>query len=103
MGYVFVLVGFANAFFILFKTGDGFAKSYPEILTYMTVWLLGNPDLKEFTEAMPPEQKGLGQILFFVYCIISVFVSFNLLIAIFDNTFEKVNKNAKNEWLFLRL
>ena len=37
------------------------------------------------------------------YILLSYFVLLNLLIAVFNSTFEKVQKQALNEWLFLRV
>ena len=44
-----------------------------------------------------------ANILFWTFILTSYFVLLNLLIAIFNTTYERVQANSFAEWLFIRL
>merc|ERR1712087_967057 len=99
--YAFVLFGFANAFFVLFAL-SGQQVDYPRIVAEQTLWLLNEVDRSLFDD-LQGALHFAADLLFWVYIPLSYFVLLNLLIAVFNSTFEKVEKNAFNEWLFLRM
>jgi len=99
--YAFVLIGFANAFFVLFALSDE-PVSYTRILSEQTFWLLNAVDRTLFDDLVGP-LYAVADLLFWGYILLSYFVLLNLLIAVFNSTYEKVQKNAFNEWLFLRM
>lgn len=49
-----------------------------------------------------PEKTGLAVILFAIYMILTNILLINLLIAMFSNTFEKVQGNSENFWRYYR-
>mmetsp|Transcript_22820 Transcript_22820/g.54060 ORF Transcript_22820/g.54060 Transcript_22820/m.54060 type:complete len:202 (-) Transcript_22820:87-692(-) len=106
--YAFVLLGFADAVYVLFNNSpsviDGSVTpvSYLEILENMVLWVLGEIDftILDQLEGIP---RTLGFGLFWSNTLITVFVFLNLLIAVLNTTYEQVTERAFNEWLFLRL
>jgi len=105
-----VLFGYANGFFSLIHFGASdeylasldFDYSYTSIVTNMCLWLTGQPDLELIKPLAPGVQVG-AQVLFWSFIITSYFVLLNLLIAIFNTTYERVLSNSVAEWLFVRL
>ena len=51
----------------------------------------------------PPPTPKVAFGLFWTYAVLSIFVFLNLLIAIFNSTFERVDVDRESEWLWLRL
>ena len=108
--YAFVLFGFANSFYVLFAfsslagvvSGDGATPAYGAILSNQMLWLLNAVDLDIFDGLRGTLAGSTAEALFWSYILLSYFVLLNLLIAIFNSTYEKVNRNALNEWLYLR-
>jgi len=105
-----VLLGYANGFYSLvhfgvsddYLNGLDFDYSYLSILANMGLWLAGQPDLEFLQPLSPGVQTGAG-ILFWTYILSAYVVLLNLLIAIFNTTYERVLKNSVAEWLFVRL
>jgi len=102
--YAFVLIGFANAFFVLFAlSGESLDYGgYPRILQEQLLWLLSSVD-RSLLDGLTGQLHATGDVLFWGYIVLSYFVLLNLLIAVFNSTFEKVQRQAFNEWLFLRM
>lgn len=124
--YIFILFGFANGFFVLFSTasaaasagaitegaittlngapGDVSHLSYATIVEEELLWLLGNIDFDFFESlAAVPALYTSALAFFWAYTSLSVFVMLNLLIAIFNSTYERVEVESEAEWLWLRL
>jgi len=99
--FTFVLFGFANAFFVLFSL-SGQDVEYSRILKEQLLWLLNTVD-RELFDGLVGQQHFVGDALFWGYIVLSYFVLLNLLIAVFNSTFEKIQRQAINEWLFLRM
>ena len=105
-----VLLGYANGFYSLVHFGASeqylasldFDYSYTSIVTQMSLWLAGSPDLSLIEPLAPNIQLG-GSVLFWSFVITSYFVLLNLLIAIFNTTYERIQTNSFAEWLFIRL
>ena len=107
-----VLLGYANGFYSLIHFGvdssylatltDSYDYSYASIVTQMCLWLTGQPDLDLFSPLSPGVQLG-ASVLFWTFIVTSYFVLLNLLIAIFNTTYERVLTNSVAEWLFVRL
>ena len=105
-----VILGYANGFYALahFGATDEYLRSlpfdysYPSIVTNMCLWLTGGPNLDLLTPLSPGQQLG-GAVLFWSYIITSYFVLLNLLIAIFNTTYDRIQANSVSEWLFIRL
>jgi len=107
----FVLLGYANGFYSLIHFGIGDENlpeetkgdySYSAIVSNLGIWLSGQPDLSFIAPLSPNVQIGAYG-LFWTFIGISSFVLLNLLIAIFNTTYEKVTANSFAEWLFIRL
>jgi len=98
--YVFVLLGFANAFLLL-SAGD---MSYADIIETQLLWLLGSIDFQFFDQFSTTSLlRSVALTLFWTYTSLSVFIMLNLLIAIFNSTYERVDVDREAEWLWLRL
>jgi len=107
-----VLIGFANGFYSLIHFGvspeylaslsDNFDYSYGSIVTEMCLWLTGQPSL-DLIEPLSPSIKLGAEALFWSFIVTSYFVLLNLLIAIFNTTYERILSNSVAEWLFIRL
>jgi len=101
--YAFILLGFANGFYVLFSA-DAASPSYGAIVETQLLWLLGNIDFDFFGSlADAPVLLNTAYAFFWVYTSLSVFVMLNLLIAIFNSTYERVAVESEAEWLWLRL
>jgi hypothetical protein len=108
-----VTVGYANAFYSLVHVVADkeqiasleFDYSWSSILSNMGLWLLGQAD---FTMIEPLAPLGTGvmagfEAFFWSYIGITFFVLCNLLIAIFNSTYDRVQDNANAEYLFGRM
>jgi len=77
---------------------------YRNILEQQLLWLLGSIDLGYFDLLDPtPALKTPALALFWTYTLLSSFILLNLLIAIFNSTYERVSGDRDAEWLWLRL
>ena len=106
-----VVLGYANGFYSLVHFGvteEYLASlpfgdySYTHILTAMGLWLAGQPEVEIFEGLSPGVQLG-GSVIFWSFIVTSYFVLLNLLIAIFNTTYERIQRNSFAEWLFIRL
>jgi len=107
-----VLIGYANGFYSLIHFGvsadylatlsSSFDYSYPNIVTEMCLWLTGQPSLDLIQPLTPNVQLG-ASVLFWSFIVTSYFVLLNLLIAIFNTTYERILSNSVAEWLYIRL
>ena len=104
-----VVFGFANGFYSLIHFGVDEASlaqlgdySYATILTSMCIWLTGQASLDMFAPLPPTVQLG-ALCLFWAFIVTAYFILLNLLIAIFNTTYERINTNAFAEFLFIRL
>ena len=109
-----VLVGFANGFYSLIHFGVSseylaslsqglpFDYSYPSIVSQMCLWLAGGASLDMIEPLSPSVQLGASA-LFWSFIVTSYFVLLNLLIAIFNTAYERIQGNSMAEWLFIRL
>jgi len=96
--YVFIVLGFANGFYVLF----GGAVDFSTILERQLLWVLGSIDLG-FFDSLAGSTRDVALLLFWSYTGLSAFVMINLLIAIFNSTYERVGVEREAEWLWLRL
>ena len=104
--YAFVLFAFSNALFVVLSASPGVAEGldYRNILEQQLLWLLGSIDLGYFDLLDPtPALKTPALALFWTYTLLSSFILLNLLIAIFNSTYERVSGDRDAEWLWLRL
>ena len=109
-----VLVGFANGFYSLIhfgvsseylaslSQGLSFDYSYMSIVSQMCLWLAGGASLDMIEPLSPSVQLGASA-LFWSFIVTSYFVLLNLLIAIFNTAYERIQGNSMAEWLFIRL
>jgi len=105
-----VVIGFANGFYSLIHFGVSetylasldFDYSYPSIVQNMCLWLTGQPDLT-LVQPLSPGVQLSAEVLFWSFIVTSYFVLLNLLIAIFNTTYERVLTNSQAEWLYVRL
>jgi hypothetical protein len=141
--YVFILLGFANGFLVLFSTAAAAAPTtaaaaassfaaaaaapntaavshfaaaaasagggatplpYGIIVEEELLWLLGDIDFAFFDPLSgSPALYTTALGFFWTYTTLSVFIMLNLLIAIFNSTYERVKVESEAEWLWLRL
>ena len=105
-----VILGYANGFYSLVHFGVTeeyvaslpFDYSYPNIVTAMSLWLSGQPEISILDGLSPGVRLG-GGVLFWSFLITAYFVLLNLLIAIFNTTYERIQRDSLVEWLFIRL
>ena len=105
-----VIIGYANGFYSLIHFGVtseyiaslNFDYSYGSIVSEMCLWLTGQPNLDLITPLSASSQLG-ASLLFWSFIVTSYFVLLNLLIAIFNTTYERILSNSVAEWLFIRL
>ena len=105
-----VVVGYANGFYSLIHGGQSAASlaqlpydySYSSIVTELGLWLTGQASRDIITALDPGVQLG-ANLLFWSFIATSYFVLLNLLIAIFNTTYERILNNSFAEWLFIRL
>lgn len=105
-----VVFGYANGFYALVHFGSteaqlaslDFDYSYASIVTNMCLWLTGQPELSLIEPLSPGVQLG-ASLLFWSFIATAYFILLNLLIAIFNTTYERVLTNSVAEWLFVRL
>eukprot|EP00966_Prymnesium_polylepis_P267224 6173074-Prymnesium_polylepis.1 len=79
-----------------------FDFSYTGILTEMAIWLCGQAGL-DVLEGLNGETQFGVEILFWTFLASSYFVLLNLLIAIFNSTYERIISNSISEWLYIKL
>lgn len=100
--------GFCNAFYALFHFAPNDALttsdfSYGAILQEMIIWLCGQVSFDMFKD-LPSGPTLLGaQLIFWTYVITCYFILLNLLIALFNSSYEAVIENSTTEWLLVRL
>lgn len=100
---VILLGGFCNAFYTLTHYAENTdAFSYSDIFQEMVLWLCGSVSFDIFQDLDGPKLLG-AQLLFWGYLVTSYFVLLNLLIAIFNSTYDVVISNSISEWLMVRL
>ena len=105
-----VIIGYANGFYSLIHfgiSGDELASmpfdySYGSIVSNMCIWLAGQADLALLEPLSPTLQFGVS-VLFWSYIVTAYFVLLNLLIAVYNTTYNRVLSNSVAEWLFIRL
>ena len=105
-----VIIGYANGFYSLIHFGVtsayleslNFDYSYGSIVSEMCLWLTGQPNLDLISPLSSSVQLG-ADLLFWSFIVTSYFVLLNLLIAIFNTTYERILSNSVAEWLFIRL
>ena len=68
----------------------------------MLLWLTGQATVDLMTPLSPNIQFG-ANILFWTFLATAYFVLLNLLIAIFNSTYERIISNSVSEWLYVRL
>eukprot|EP00004_Rigifila_ramosa_P002325 TRINITY_DN1241_c0_g1_i1.p1 TRINITY_DN1241_c0_g1~~TRINITY_DN1241_c0_g1_i1.p1 ORF type:complete len:746 (+),score=207.97 TRINITY_DN1241_c0_g1_i1:231-2240(+) len=97
--YVVVLLGFAEAFFLLYQdsnhTGYGTIGSAVVSLFLLAVGT-GNIDEPDLADARLPV---LAVFLFISYAVIVLVLLLNMLIAMMGYTFSRVYSNADKEWM----
>ncbi|XP_065219148.1 transient receptor potential-gamma protein-like [Planococcus citri] len=73
-------------------------------ITQTLFWAaFGDIDLKRFNlEKITPFTKFWGMLMFGCYCVISIVVLLNLLIAMMNHSYEYIFKHADIEWKFAR-
>ena len=99
-----VIFGYANGFYSLIHFGVtseyisslDFDFSYLSIVTQMCLWLTGQPNLDMIAPLSGNVQVG-ASVLFWSFIITSYFVLLNLLIAIFNTTYERILSNSVAE------
>jgi len=105
-----LFLGYANGFYTLIHYGMpeyelaalDFDFSYTGILTEMAIWLCGQAGL-DVLEGLNGETQFGVEILFWTFLASSYFVLLNLLIAIFNSTYERIISNSISEWLYIKL
>ena len=105
-----VVLGYANGFYSLVHSAlspEALAAldadyTYVNILAQMCLWLSGQASL-ELIQPLPDGIELGASVLFWSYIATSYFVLLNLLIAIFNTTYERILSNSVAEWLFIRL
>jgi len=101
--FSFILFGFTNGFYVTFEMG-GVDIEYSKLVETQLLWLLGTIDTTFFDQlSSTPGLRTVAFGLFWTYAVLSIFVFLNLLIAIFNSTFERVDVDRESEWLWLRL
>src|SRR5206468_2711230 len=91
--YLVFLMGFGQAFFVLFES-EGFAGFLVSIKTCF-VAMLGEFDLSLFTAT---RYTFISISLLIIYVITITILLLNLLIAMMQDTYEKINKAAEMQW-----
>ena len=107
---IVVILGYANGFYSLIHSSMraaelaplNFDYSYSGILTELLIWLSGQPSLGMIQQLNPNIQLG-GEFLFWTYLATAYYVLLNLLIAIFNSTYDRIISNSISEWLYVRL
>jgi len=107
---IIVIFGWANGFYSLIHSNTpsaelaalNFDYSYGNILSEMLLWLTGQATVDLMTPLSPNIQFG-ANILFWTFLATAYFVLLNLLIAIFNSTYERIISNSVSEWLYVRL
>jgi len=107
---IIVMLGFANGFYSLIHSSTSAAElsslefdySYTGILSEMSIWLTGQASFALVKELPPDIQLGV-EVLFWTFLASAYFVLLNLLIAIFNSTYERIISNSISEWLYVRL
>jgi len=107
---VIVFLGYANGLYALIHEGNSeealaalkFDYSYSGIVTEMGLWLAGNAGL-DIVEGLSEQSQVGVQLLFWTFIAAAYFVLLNLLIAIFNSTYERILSNSISEWLFIKL
>jgi len=79
-----------------------FDYSYFNILSEMLIWLTGQATVELMAPLSPNIQFG-ANILFWTFLATAYFVLLNLLIAIFNSTYDRIISNSVSEWLYVRL
>jgi hypothetical protein len=79
-----------------------FDYSYFNILSEMLIWLTGQATVELMAPLSPNIQIG-ANILFWTFLATAYFVLLNLLIAIFNSTYDRIISNSVSEWLYVRL
>jgi len=107
---VIVIFGWANGFYSLIHSNTPSAEllalpfdySYFNILSEMLIWLTGQATVELMAPLSPNIQFG-ANILFWTFLATAYFVLLNLLIAIFNSTYDRIISNSVSEWLYVRL
>ena len=107
---IVVIFGWANGFYSLIHSNPppaellelDFDYSYFNILSEMLIWLTGQATVDLMSPLSPNIQFG-ANILFWTFLATAYFVLLNLLIAIFNSTYDRIISNSVSEWLYVRL
>jgi len=107
---IIVMLGYANGFYSLIHSSTSNAElqlldfdySYTGILSEMSIWLTGQASFDLVKGLGPDIQLGV-EVLFWTFLACAYFVLLNLLIAIFNSTYERIITNSISEWLYVRL
>jgi len=107
---IIVILGWANGFYSLVHSNTPSAEllalpfdySYFNILSEMLIWLTGQATVELMAPLSPNIQIG-ANILFWTFLATAYFVLLNLLIAIFNSTYDRIISNSVSEWLYVRL
>jgi ankyrin repeat protein len=91
--YLVFLMGFAQAFFVLFES-VGYAGFITSVKT-MFVAMLGDFELDQFADT-PYTAVSVG--LLVVYVVTITILLLNLLIAMMGDTYEKINESSTSQW-----
>ncbi len=109
---IIVILAYANGFYSLIHSSTPPAKlaelapnfdySYGNILSEMLLWLTGQANF-DLIRPLAENIQFAANLLFWTFIASAYFLLLNLLIAIFNSTYEKVISNSVSEWLFVRL
>jgi len=108
-----LIVGFANGIYALVHYGGleetqlnpevEFDFSYSGILVQLMLGLTGGGNLHDIVAAVPDSLAFGARVLFWSFDILGFLVMMNLLIAVLNTSYTKVDENTESEWKFNRL
>merc|ERR1711916_194314 len=97
-----VLVGFANAFYLVYRRTTVEWLSLGAALLSSYRMMFGDYETAVFADEneMFPRatEQAVFTVLFVLFLLVVVIILMNLLIAILSDTYTKVQENAENEW-----
>jgi len=109
---IIVIIAYANGFYSLIHSSTPAAKlaeiapefdySYSNILSEMLLWLTGQANF-DLIRPLDGNIQFAASFLFWTFIASAYYLLLNLLIAIFNSTYEKIISNSVSEWLFVRL
>ena len=101
---IIVILGYANGFYSLIHSSStaadlariDFDYSYTGILSEMLLWLAGQASFTLIRSLNPSIQFG-AEVLFWTFLATAYYVLLNLLIAIFNSTYDRIISNSISE------